>query len=215
MTAIILVATVVVSLIAFVVPPVYSSLGYYAAASYAHPWRWVSVALVHGGLIHLALNMLALWMVGPTVERVFGKWRFLALYLFATIGGSLGVFISAVTGVMSGFAYTVGASGGIFGLFAAIYVIQRRFGIDTRAITVLLVVNLAYGFMVSGVSWQAHLGGMIVGAIAAWILLTTMEPKPGRTAQRIAVESVMACVAIAAVLALIIIGLPSLFALTG
>ena len=56
---------------------------------------------------------------------------------------------------------------------------------------------------------------MIVGAIVAWILLTTMEPKPGRTAQRIAVESVMACVAIAAVLALIIIALPSLLALTG
>ena len=78
---------------------------------------------------------------------------------------------------------TVGASGAIFGLFGAVFVLQRAAGIDARAIAGLLAVNLLYGFIVSGISWQAHIGGLIAGMLCAWALLLLGRPRAGMTAK--------------------------------
>lgn len=135
------------------------------------PWRFFTVMLVHGGILHLAVNMFTLYLVGPTIERLLGGWRFLALYVISGFGGSLAVLAWATVRPGTALGASVGASGAIFGLFAAIYVLQRAAGIDTRAILVLLGVNLIYGLVVSNVSWQAHLGGLIAGAIVTGVFV--------------------------------------------
>lgn len=168
--------------------------------SRVQPWRLLSAALVHGGFIHLALNMFSLYIVGNPVERALGAGRYLVLYAASAIGGSLFVlawtFFSAPTFVVA----TVGASGALFGLFAAVFVLQKSAGADTRAILVLLAVNLFYGFVVSNVSWQAHLGGLITGGIVTWILVSLARPKVGKTYKQQTRSTVLASIAVFAVL---------------
>ncbi|MDO5728425.1 MAG: rhomboid family intramembrane serine protease [Actinomycetaceae bacterium] len=157
-------------------------LAFIPALADIQPWRFLTVVLVHGGFIHLALNMFTLYIVGPTIERALGSWRYLALYLLSAVGGSLAVLAWVLVSPSSIGGASVGASGAIFGLFAAIYVLQRTAGVDTRAIVILLAINLGYGFIVSGISWQAHLGGMIAGAIVTWVLVRLGKPRVGITA---------------------------------
>lgn len=157
-------------------------LAFIPALGDIQPWRFLTVVLVHGGIIHLALNMFTLYIVGPTVERALGSWRYLALYLLSAVGGSLAVLAWVFVSPSSFGGASVGASGAIFGLFAAIYILQRTAGVDTRAIVVLLAINLGYGFFVSGISWQAHLGGMIAGAAVTWVMVRLGKPRVGMTA---------------------------------
>ncbi|WP_317451877.1 rhomboid family intramembrane serine protease [Microbacterium sp. NIBRBAC000506063] len=102
----------------FFAPSLYPSLN----GGVSEPWRLLTPLLVHGGFFHLALNMLALYVIGRSLEPMLGKWRFLALYLISGLGGSVAVaLISPLTPV-------VGASGAIFGLFGALLVIGRKAG---------------------------------------------------------------------------------------
>ncbi|MBO0980321.1 rhomboid family intramembrane serine protease [Microbacterium sp. SD291] len=131
------------------------------------PWRLLTVLFVHGGFIHLALNMLALWMLGQSLEPMLGRARFLALYLISGLGGSVAVALIA-PGVS-----TVGASGAIFGLMAALLIIGRHIGANVTGILVILGINFAFSFFVSGIAWQAHLGGAVIGALIAFVLTRT------------------------------------------
>ncbi|MFK5126597.1 rhomboid family intramembrane serine protease, partial [Klebsiella pneumoniae] len=88
------------------------------------PWRLFTAALVHSGFFHIGLNMLALWFIGRNLEPLLGKWRFVALYLLGTLGGSVAVALLAPTTIV------VGASGAIFALFGALLVIGRHIGAD-------------------------------------------------------------------------------------
>ncbi|REJ08729.1 rhomboid family intramembrane serine protease [Microbacterium bovistercoris] len=135
------------------------------------PWRLFTVMLVHGGFIHLALNMLALWMIGRSLEPMLGRWRYLTLYLISGLGGSVAVACLAPTQA------TVGASGAIFGLMAALLIVGRHLGANVTGILVILVINFAWGFTMGGISWQAHLGGALVGALVAFIFTRTKRPK--------------------------------------
>lgn len=128
------------------------------------PWRLLTAVFVHGGFIHLALNMLALWMLGQSLEPMLGRARYLALYLISGLGGSVMVAVLAPT------TATVGASGAVFGLMAALLIIGRHIGANVTGILVVLGINFAFGFFVGGIAWQAHLGGAIVGAAVAFIL---------------------------------------------
>jgi membrane associated rhomboid family serine protease len=140
----------------------------FADPQYGHfePWRMLTAAFLHsqGFVLHIALNMYTLWIFGQALEPLLGRIRFLAIYLMSAIGGSVGYFLLTplfpVTAV-------VGASGAIFGLFGALLVIQRHRGGDTRQLWVLIAINGVIGFMVSGIAWQAHLGGLITGALGA------------------------------------------------
>jgi membrane associated rhomboid family serine protease len=131
------------------------------------PWRLLTAMFVHGNFIHLALNMLALWMLGQSVEPMLGRARFLALYLISGLGGSVMVACLAPN------TATVGASGAIFGLMAALLIVGRHIGANVTGLLVILGINFALGFFIGGVAWQAHLGGAIVGALVALIYTRT------------------------------------------
>jgi membrane associated rhomboid family serine protease len=149
--------------LAFYAPYLYPSLSLFPF----EPWRLLTVLFVHGGFVHLALNMLALWMLGQSLEPMLGRARYLALYLISGLGGSVMVALIAPE------SPTVGASGAIFGLMAALLIIGRHIGANVTGILVILGINFAFGFFAGGISWQAHLGGAIVGALVAFILTRT------------------------------------------
>ena len=151
-----------------------------AAAFYPYlaldePWRYLTSAFLHAtgsfGLVHLGLNMYALWALGPYLEAQLGRARFAALYLVSALAGSVGYqlltsdFAITSQGVFANGA--VGASGAVFGLFGAMVVVQRRLGRALGPVAGVLVVNLALGFFVQGIAWQAHLGGMVGGLLVA------------------------------------------------
>ena len=132
------------------------------------PWRLLTVALVHSGFWHLGLNMLALWMIGRTLEPLLGRWRFLTLYLLSALGGSVAVTLLSFTTTV------VGASGAVFGLFGALLVIGRHIGANIGGIAIVLGINLVIGFVPGfNVSWQAHVGGLLVGLLVAFIYTRT------------------------------------------
>jgi membrane associated rhomboid family serine protease len=114
------------------------------------------------GITHILFNMWALWAVGPALEQMLGRWRYLALYALSGLGGSVLLYL-----VGSPHDAAVGASGAIFGLFGAYFVIGRRLGGPVGPIVVLLVINLVITFSVPGISWQGHVGGLAVGAALA------------------------------------------------
>ncbi|MHB1740477.1 MAG: rhomboid family intramembrane serine protease [Actinomycetes bacterium] len=125
-------------------------------------YRLLTAAFLHLSLLHIGFNMLALWIIGPTVEAALGRVRYLTVYLLAALGGSVGSYLfSPLPG------YAVGASGAIFGLFAAYFVIGRRLRLDISGVIVIIVINLVLGFVLSGIDWRAHLGGMAVGGVVA------------------------------------------------
>ena len=130
------------------------------------PWRFLTSAFLHSpsSLFHILFNMVALWSVGPFLEASFGRWRFLALYLLSAIGGSVMFLLLATPYSASWFTVLVGASGAVFGLFGAVLVVLRRVGRSAGGIVGVLVINAVLGFVLPGVAWQAHLGGLIVGA---------------------------------------------------
>ena len=127
--------------------------------------RLVTAMFLHSGLLHLALNMYALYLLGPPLERALGHGRFLTLYLVAGLGGSVASYTFSPLLTIS-----VGASGAIFGLMTAWIVVHRRLNADATPIIVLLGINVVLGFLVGGIDWRAHLGGAVVGALVAAIL---------------------------------------------
>jgi len=127
---------------------------------FTSPW-------VHVSIVHIGLNMLSLYVVGQPVEAAIGKVRYLLLYLGAAMGGSVAFFLVAPTNVDG-----AGASGAIFGVFGALFVVARKRGLHTGGIVGLIAINLIYGFVVPGIGWQAHIGGLVAGTgIAAGFLL--------------------------------------------
>jgi len=131
--------------------------GYSVAAG--EYWRLLTAAFLHGGLIHLALNMYALYLFGPVAERVLGTARFIATYFTLAIASS--VFVYLLTAPTTP---TVGASGAIFGLFGLVFVLMLKSGQDVRSLLVLLAIN-AFISLQNGISWQGHLGGFLTGVV--------------------------------------------------
>jgi membrane associated rhomboid family serine protease len=153
-------------------------------------WQLVTSQFTHVQLWHIAGNMLALYFLGPQLEAVLGRARFLALYLVAGLAGSVTVlWLSSETGL------TVGASGAIYGLFAAIGVVAHKVGGDLRSLVGLLVVNLFITFAVPNISWQGHLGGLAGGALIAALLV--YAPRQRRAAVQWAGLAALAVVLLA------------------
>jgi membrane associated rhomboid family serine protease len=136
------------------------------------PWRLLTAALVHSSFMHVGLNMLALWMIGRSLEPLLGRARFITLYLLSALGGSVAVALLSFT------TPVVGASGAIFGLFGALLVIGRHIGANIGTIAIVLGINLVIGFIPGfNVSWQAHVGGLVAGALVAFIYMRTRSRK--------------------------------------
>jgi membrane associated rhomboid family serine protease len=145
----------------------------YAISVEGEWWRLLSAAFLHGGLLHIGFNMYVLWMIGPTLESLFGHVRFIVLYLVAALGGSVASYAFSPLLTVS-----VGASGAIFGLMAALIVAGHHLKRDVRQVLILLGINVVIGFLAPGIDWRAHLGGAVVGALIAAIM--AYAPKQGR-----------------------------------
>ncbi|MHA7209244.1 rhomboid family intramembrane serine protease [Arthrobacter sp. MDT1-65] len=131
----------------------------------AEPWRMLTAAFLHSqnSFLHIAFNMYALYILGKVLEPAMGRARFLALYLISAVGGSIGVLLLSDNPLQG----VVGASGAVFGLFGALFIVQRKRGGDVRQIVVLIAINAVLGFVVPGIAWQAHVGGLVAGAACA------------------------------------------------
>lgn len=141
-------------------------------------YRLVTSAFLHYGVAHLLLNMWALYLVGLPLETWLGRLRYTALYALSALGGSVLVYL--LSPLDSG---TAGASGAVFGLFGAVFVVARRLDLDVRGVVAVILINLAFTFvfpLVSSqqISWQAHIGGLVTGAVVAAAYV--YAPKAGR-----------------------------------
>jgi membrane associated rhomboid family serine protease len=125
-------------------------------------YRLLTGAFLHAGILHLFFNMYALLLVGPTLEAALGRLRFVALYLLSALGGSTLAYL-----LMDTHSLAVGASGAIFGMFGALFVVARRMGSETGGILGLIGINLVITFAVPQISWQGHLGGLVTGVLLA------------------------------------------------
>jgi membrane associated rhomboid family serine protease len=155
-------------------------------------WRLLGSAFLHIGLLHLAGNLLALAIVGPALERVFGWWRFLAIYLVSALGGSVAVYLFG-----SPFGAVAGASGAIYGLFAATLIVVRKLGLDARFMVLAVALNFAVSFA-PGISLLGHLGGFVTGGLLT--LAMVYAPKGSRTSLQILAIGVIVAVMVSAVL---------------
>jgi membrane associated rhomboid family serine protease len=138
------------------------------AVAYGEWWRLITGAFLHaplGGsfsITHIVCNMWALYAIGPELERRLGSLRFLVLYLLSALGGSVAVYLFGIA--------AVGASGAIYGMFGALFVVSKKLGYDARGVLWLIGINAVLTFVVPGISWQGHLGGLITGAVIGGIL---------------------------------------------
>ena len=133
-------------------------------------WRLLSSGFLHLSVIHVGLNMLSLYFLGVGLERMLGCWRFLAVYLLAMLGGSAAVMLLTDPG-----SAVAGASGAIFGLMGGLVVVFRKFRYDMRQLVFVLAINLYLSFQLSGISWQGHIGGLVIGAA---VTAAMVYPRP-------------------------------------
>jgi membrane associated rhomboid family serine protease len=147
-----------------------NAIAFSPAAGEIEPWRFLTVAFAHYpqgtyGIMHIAFNMYALWIIGQNLEMALGRARFTALYLVSAIGGSVMVTLFADPTTIAWLQGTVGASGAVFGLFGAIALVLRRLGRSAQPILTVVLLNAVIGFLVPNISWQGHLGGLLTGAL--------------------------------------------------
>ncbi len=155
----------------------YDWLLYGPAVANGDWWRLFTSAFLHAGLFHIAFNMYFLWFVGSAVEQALGRGRFILLYIVSALAGSAGALVWTPT------AFTVGASGALFGLLGAALVLerQRNFVLGGSALA-LIVINLLFGLvpsLVPGSTIRISIGGHIGGLIGG-ILCTLVFSKFGR-----------------------------------
>ena len=126
-------------------------------------YRLITSAFLHSGFTHLLFNMFALFVVGPPLEIWLGRLRFGLLYVLSALGGSVLIYLFSPLNVP-----TLGASGAVFGLFAATFVVGKKVNVDIRWVVVMIVINLVITFTVPSISWQGHLGGLVTGGLIAF-----------------------------------------------
>jgi membrane associated rhomboid family serine protease len=168
--SIIAVCVLVYLLQIFVGSAVTQALIYYPPFTYAQPWRMITSMFAHSpsSILHVLFNMYSLFVFGPILERLLGRGRFFALYMISGFGGSVAVlWLAPSTAVL-------GASGAIFGLLGAFFVIQRKLGGNNIQLLILIGINLVIGFLPGfNISWQAHVGGLIAGCAVAFVYTRT------------------------------------------
>ncbi|MFP5417155.1 MAG: rhomboid family intramembrane serine protease [Actinomycetes bacterium] len=148
-------------------------------------WQVITSAFTHANWIHLGFNMFVLWVLGPQLERILGRARFLALYLGSALTASAFVLWLAEPTTS-----TVGASGAVFGLMGALLVLATRARGDVRQILVWLGLNVVVTVVGAGaISWQGHLGGF-VGGVALTLALVGLR-KAGPPTQWLAVAGIV------------------------
>ncbi|MGI8794274.1 MAG: rhomboid family intramembrane serine protease [Acidimicrobiales bacterium] len=134
-------------------------------------WRLITSGFLHYGFMHLGFNLFALWLVGNILEPALGRLRFAIVYFAGLLAGSAGALLLSYN------ASTAGASGAVFGIMGALFVGQRRLGVDPwrNGIGGLLVINLVFTFAIPNISIGGHLGGLLGGSLAGYLAFLTLR----------------------------------------
>jgi len=125
-------------------------------------YRFFTSMFLHFNFLHIASNMITLLIVGPAVEVMLGRSRFLSLYLVAGLSGSVASYL-----FLPGGSVSAGASGAIFGVMGAYVVLAHNRRQPLGPVVALIVFNLAIGFT-GNIDWRDHLGGLVVGVLLAF-----------------------------------------------
>lgn len=188
-TIAIMVMCCVVAAAQMVIPGLTNSMAFVPALGATEPWRALTAAFAHQqisltspfSILHLAFNMYWLWNLGVQLERLMGRWLYALLYLASILGGSLAfALISGPFSVVNGQTYyssAVGASGAIFGLCGALLAIGRLSGQDIKPMLYFLAIATVMGFLIPNVAWDAHLGGLIIGAVMGAVFTLRFRQK--------------------------------------
>jgi membrane associated rhomboid family serine protease len=163
----------------------------FAVVAYDEPWRLVTSGFLHYGPIHIALNMVALWILGREIEPLLGRARFLAVYLLSLLGGSAAVFLFGSID-----AGTAGASGAVWGIMGAMLVAVLRLKLNVQPVLGVIAINVFISFL-PGISLLGHLGGFAAGAAATAALV--YAPAQGRNRFQVIGLSAVAVVVVAAI----------------
>ncbi|MGB6246264.1 MULTISPECIES: rhomboid family intramembrane serine protease [Gordonia] len=139
-------------------------------------WRLFTSGFLHWSVLHVAVNMISLYLIGADLERVFGPARYFAVYLIGLLGGS-----AAVMALESGPKITAGASGAVYGLLGALLVVVLRLKLPATNVIAVIVINVVLSFSITGISLLGHLGGLVFGAAAAlavlWVPMKVLPPE--------------------------------------
>jgi membrane associated rhomboid family serine protease len=135
-------------------------------------WRLITAGFLHGSILHLIFNVYILWVIGSQLESIVRNIKFIIIYFVSLLGGSLASYLFSPFGSNS-----IGASGAIFGLMGAMLVVGRKRNLDISQITTLVAINVVIGFVLSGIDWRAHLGGLAAGAVITWVLINATSLK--------------------------------------
>ena len=161
------------------------------AVAHGQWYRLVTSGFLHGGLLHIGFNMYILWFLGQLLEPALGPVRFLALYFASLLAGAFGALLFSPTSL------TVGASGAVFGLMGATFVMQQARGMNPMqgGIGPLIILNLVIGLLPGlNISIGGHIGGLIGGALAGYVMDQMQTRRIGGIAAQVAV-----CVGVAAI----------------
>jgi len=171
-----------------------STLFYAPLLTVIEPWRMITAGFVHSpdSFWHILLNAYSIYIFGRVIEPMLGPVRFLVLYLVSIFGGS-----AMVLWLSEPVVPVVGASGAFFGLMGAYLIMLRAIGDNSGLLVGLIAVNLAFGFLVPGISWQGHLGGLLAGMAVTAVYARTRY-KSGLS-QKIQVLGVIGLIALATV----------------
>jgi len=171
-----------------------STLFYAPLLTVIEPWRMITAGFVHSpdSFWHILLNVYSIYIFGRVIEPMLGPVRFLVLYLVSIFGGS-----AMVLWLSEPVVPVVGASGAFFGLMGAYLIMLRAIGDNSGLLVGLIAVNLAFGFLVPGISWQGHLGGLLAGMAVTAVYARTRY-KSGLS-QKIQVLGVIGLIAVATV----------------
>ena len=163
---------VFVYVLQLIVPDLIDSLFYAnvgSSSEYGSLVRVFTSAFAHSEsqITHILFNMFSLYILGSQIEPIMGRWRFITLYVFSILGGGLGYLMLATE-----FGYVVGASGAVFGLMGAYLVFLIVLKLNASQMFLIIGINLVLGFL-PGIAWEAHVGGLIVGAATGYVFVST------------------------------------------
>ena len=151
-----------------------NQLAFVPLSVFIEPWRMITSGFAHSesNPLHVLLNMYSLYVFGSLLEPLLGRLKFLSIWLISIFGASV-----AVMYLNTPDTWVLGASGGVFGLMAAYFVVLRSIGQNSQALMGLIAINVVFGFFMPGVSWQAHLGGLLAGGAMTAVYASTRGSK--------------------------------------
>lgn len=154
-----------------------TTFGLWPAASGQEPWRWITSGFVHGGLFHIGMNMFVLYQFGSQLEQVMGRLRYGLLYGISLLGGSAAIQLLAAPHSLH-----IGASGAIFGLFGAYGLLLYKLKLPWQSMAATAGIWLAVGFFLPNISWEGHIGGLVLGTLTMLAMMRLASRTPLRRA---------------------------------